>query len=108
MKKLLLKLLTLCFLFLIGCKEENTPVIDTGTITVTNLMNYEATASIFKQNGDSESLVCKLSIPGNGSVSQKLEIGEYRVFARNSLSLYFIEEFITVTKDCIITIQIKK
>ena len=91
-----------------GCSTKNEPEKETGQLTVVNDCNYYATANVFLTEGDSEKEILEFDIPANGSVTQTLEVGSYRVFARCRTSLYFVSENCTISKGSIVTISITK
>lgn len=108
MKKFLLFVMIGITMLLMSCTSKNDPVRETGSLCIENKCSYYATANVFLVEGDTEKEVLVFDIPAEGSVTQTLETGKYRVFARCRTSLYFISENFTLTKNGLVTLTINK
>ena len=109
MKKKLLAIAALfCIVLFTSCTPQNEPEKETGFLTIENLCSYYATANVFLIEGDIETEIMEFDIPAKGSITQTLEVGSYRVFARCRSSLNFIDEKVTITKGSTISVSITK
>ena len=108
MKKSIFYIILCITSVLMSCSVKNEPAKDTGTLIVENKCGYYATASVFLITGDTETKVSEFDIPAKGTMSQTLEVGNYRIFARCNTSLYYVDEHFTLTKGNTVSVSITK